>query len=195
MSLGFIRYFATTNDTPVGKAALAYLSSLLRIAPVRVVSKSGQLEGQWRRFEQLIMTPMAGTCVSCVCTPPSQWIWEASVPMPAKNLGAQGAAVADAAPAIGGTAKGTQELYTVPSKTVLRNVLFVVQPPQTDAQRKTAARYEAVVISDGLLAGYVTSYRNAPTNSGYPKHISVPVIDHDRIRECVLGTTSELAKP
>lgn len=153
MTLGFIRYFAVTNDSPIGRAALGYLTPLLRIAPVRVVSKSGQLEGAWRRFEPLILTPMQGLCVSCVCTPPASWIWEQSVPMPSANIGAQGAAqaTADSAPQVGGIAKGTLELYTPPGPKLLRNVLFVVAPPTTAAQRLTAARYEAVLFHSAAV--------------------------------------------
>ncbi len=146
MPLGFIRYFAVTNGSEVGAFGANYLLSLLRLAPVRLVSTSGLLEGVWRRYETLLMTPMTGTCVSCVCTHPSSWIEDMAVPMPAQNLGAQGAAMTDSAPKTAGTARGVRELYTPPGKTVLRNVLFMVEPPKTDAQRQTAARYEAVVI-------------------------------------------------
>jgi hypothetical protein len=144
VALGFIRYFAVTNDGPIGRAALAYLPSLLRIAPVRVISKSGQLEGAWRRYEALIMTPMTGSCVSCVCTHPSSWVWEQSIPMPSANVGVQSAATAESTPQTGGIARGVVELYTPK----VRNVLFVVEPPTTHAQHKTAARYEAVLFAN-----------------------------------------------
>lgn len=209
MSLGFIRYFATTNDTITGRTALHCLIALLRIAPVRVISKSGQLEGSWRRFEQLLLTPMTGTYVSCVCTPPAQWIWEASVPMPASDVGAQGAAKALSAPAIGGIAKGTQELYTEwagsgPRATRVRNVLFVVEPMQTDAQRKTAARYEAVLFANGesvsesdivaaaepngdLREGACVDFLYQPPPMRFAHPDQVGPVDLDVVRRAVLG--------
>lgn len=189
MTLGFIRYFATTDDSVIGRVALEYCKSLLRIAPVRVISKSGGLEGPWRKFEQLIMTPMAGACVSCVCTPPAQWIWEASVPMPAADLGAQGAAMAPSAPAIGGTAKGRIELYTPPGKSVLRNVLFVVDLPTTELQRQTALQYEAVVYS---RMAHHPDLETIATNQDHAigtilACVTIPVTNHGAIRNAVLG--------
>lgn len=192
MALDFIRYFSVTNDSPIGRVAQSYLVSLLRIAPVRVVSKSGQLEGSWKRYNELIMTPMTGACVSCVCTPPAAWVWDQSVPMPASNLGPQGAAT-DPAPEVGGVARGTQELYTPPGKTVLRNVLFMVDPPQTDAQHQTASRYEAV-FAESLGACAEISRR-------WPDRRFAAVLlepwgqvlteqGHKRIREAVLGAAS-----
>lgn len=195
MALGFIRYFATTDDSAIGKVALGYLTSLLRIAPVRVVSKSGQLEGAWRRFEQLITTPMIGTCVSCVCTPAAQWVWEASVPMPATDAGAQGAASAPSAPAIAGTAKGILELYTPYSGSGaraarMRNVLFVAEAPTTDAQRQTALRYEAVVYLDSRFV----IAKNAEHGLGtILAHVPQPVTDHGTIRNAVLGLSGPSA--
>jgi hypothetical protein len=77
----FIRYFAQTDDGPLGKLALEYLRSMLRVAPVRLVSISGGLSGAWHRFENLLMTPMAGDYVNAVCVYPEKWVWTTSVPM------------------------------------------------------------------------------------------------------------------
>jgi hypothetical protein len=186
VALGFIRYFAVTDDSHTGRLAAGYLLSLLRIAPVRVVSKSGGLDGVWRRFEPLIMTPMVGTCVSCVCTHPISWIWESSVPMPEANVGAMGAATAATAPKVGGIARGISELYTPPRQTVLRNVLFVVDPPMTDAQRQTASRYEAVVLSP------ITNPWDDPARGDLLRAVGLRgwvagVHEHAQIRDAVLG--------
>lgn len=138
----FIRYFAATDASPIGLAALSYLKSLCRIAPVRVISKTGGMDGPWVAYEQLLMTPMVGTYVNCVCTHPSAWAWTADVLMPAANLGAMGAATATGAPK-GARAQGPQELYT----DKVRNVLFVVEPPRTEAERATVIKYEAVLFA------------------------------------------------
>lgn len=191
MALGFIRYFATTNDSPIGRVAQSYLVSLLRIAPVRVVSKSGQLEGSWQRFIELILTPMQGSCVSCVCTPPAAWISEMSVPMPAANVGPQGAA--ESTPAAREIARGTHELYTPPNRTVLRNVLFIAEAPTTDAQQKTAARYEAAIVNS-LNIGLEIS-RRWPERRFDGSVVSTPVVHHHVIREAVLGPAAPSETP
>ena len=55
------------------------------------------------------MTPMTGTYVNCVAVRPEQLTWDVSVPMPAANLGAQGAALAFGAPKITDTARARAE--------------------------------------------------------------------------------------
>jgi hypothetical protein len=180
VALGFIRYFAVTNDGPIGRAALAYLPSLLRIAPVRVISKSGQLEGAWRRFEALLLTPMSGTCVSCVCTHPSSWVWEQSIPMPSANVGVQSAATAVSTPQTGGIARGVVEIYTPK----VRNVLFMVESPTTDAQRQTAAKYEAVICAYAYQSGKMQTGTLA---GAFTAFVPLPVTDHAAVRAAVLG--------
>ena len=192
MALDFIRYFAVTNDSPIGKAAQSYLVSLLRIAPVRLLSRSGGfLEGSWRRFEGLIMTPMQGKCVSCVCTSPASWIEELAVPMPKVNatMDAVASPVMPTGPEILGVARGMAELYTppAPNGSVLRNVLFLVDPPTTDLQHRTASRYEAV-IAPSLTPGAEIA-RLWPDRRFQGTVVPIPITPtgHQSIREAVLG--------
>lgn len=136
----FIRYFADTSDTPLGRAALEYCKSLCRIAPVRVVSLSGGFYGPWLRYTELGFTPMDGTYVNAVCCHPSKWVMELSVPMPEQDIDLEAGPVGDPARPTE-VASGSVELRTAG----VRNVLFVVNCATTPEQRATQALYEAVV--------------------------------------------------
>lgn len=136
----FIRYFADTSDTPLGKAALEYCKSLCRIAPVRVVSLSGGLYGPWSPYAELAWTPMEGVYVNAVCCHPSRWVMVMAVPMPDTDIDMVVGPIGDPKrPAE--VATGRVELRTAG----VRNVLFVVVPPTTPDQHQTAAQYEAVI--------------------------------------------------
>lgn len=190
MALGFLRYFAITDPSFTGYVALAYLKSLLRIAPVRLISKSGDgLEPPWNAYQPLTMTAMAGTYVNCVAVPPEQLTWDVSVPMPAANLGAQGAALASEAPKLADTARGRAELYTASA----RNVLFVVwgspriyQTAQLDAIRK----YEAIVVNHSNYRWWADE-AGIPRDKLYAGRVTDPgagnSIAHDEVRAAILG--------
>ena len=174
--LSFIRFFAVTDGSPLGVIAHEYLKGLIRIAPVRVVSVSGGLTGPWERHVSMTMTPMVGDYVNCVCTHPSSWVSELSVPMPAsEDMHGEDAGK------IEGHARGAVELYTQG----VRNVLFAAESYLfgdvivTLAQAATAAKYEAIVVSDeDLILGL------GVTNIWV---IRTPVRDHASMRSAVIG--------
>lgn len=166
----FIRYFAQTDATPLGRIALEYLKSLVRIAPVRIVSMTGGgPAGDWRAFEALLLTPMIGTYVSAVCCHPSKWVWRARVPMTDQ----------DAKP--DGYAEGVEELYTPK----VRNVIFVAEAPSTDEQAKTMRRYQALVVPSLSVAETISA--RWPDHAVQGAVVGVPVSQHARIREAIVG--------
>jgi hypothetical protein len=79
----FIRYFARTDDSDLGRAAAAYCDALVATgAPVRVVSarvaelqldKRGRSSSAWDRHRDLLITPMNGDYVNVVCGEPADW--------------------------------------------------------------------------------------------------------------------------
>jgi hypothetical protein len=174
----FIRYFAQTDGSALGLAALEYLRSMLRVAPVRVVSMSGGLVGPWHKWADLQLTPLSGTYVNAVCCHPSRWTWVAEVPM----------TDADAAP--GGAAKptelavGREELYTAK----VRNVLFMVVPPTEDEQQKTAAKYERIVVPSVQVP--MTLASRWPMRTMSASVIPLPIIAHQAVRDAILGEAS-----
>lgn len=203
---GYIRYFCYTDTSSIGQAALEYLRALIRIAPVRIVTLSGGgLQGPWRAFENLLLTPMTGTCVSCVCTSPSRWVWTSSVPMTKRDLFAEsgGAVVLKSTEqlthddtyetispfdevaeisAFDEVAERVEELYTPK----LRNVLFMTHPPQTEQQVVAAQKYEDVIApSLSVAQSFVARWPDRRFQAGI---VPVPVTDHARIREAIVGT-------
>jgi len=162
----FIRYMADTSDTDASLKALEYLHSLLRIAPVRVVSMTAPAMGKiWVHYASLLITPMMGEFANVVCCSPARWSFEQAVPMPARN----------------GTvpiAKHTVELYT----RGVRNVLIATKHPQSQDQITAAAKYEAMVVdSEELRMGWEMNGRPGALV------IPIPVMDHDAVRAAVLG--------
>lgn len=199
----FIRYFAHTDNSELGKIALEYLRSMVRIAPVRVVSMSGGLVGAWDRLESMLLTPMTGSYVNAVCCHPSRWIWEAVVPMTDAaadicdpDLPAAPHVVVDGSPndrhvevempAMQPTteyARGVEELYTPK----VRNVLFIGTVQTTDQQHATARKYEAVILPD--LARCQTISARWPDLRFDGAVVPVPVLNHARIREAIVGAS------
>src|SRR4051812_3004478 len=85
----YIRFFAQTDGGATSSAALEYLRSIVRIAPVRLVSLTGPLTPAWNVYERLLTTqidesaapasahyarPMPNLIASIVCADPHHWI-------------------------------------------------------------------------------------------------------------------------
>jgi hypothetical protein len=79
----FIRYFARTDDSDLGRAAAAYCDALVDTGtPVRLVStrvaelqvdRRGKSDSVWDRHRALLTTPMVGGYVNVVCGEPADW--------------------------------------------------------------------------------------------------------------------------
>lgn len=79
----FIRYFARTDDSDLGRDAAAYCDALVATgAPVRVVStrvaelqfdRRGRSSSVWDRHRDLLITPMVGNYANVVCGDPADW--------------------------------------------------------------------------------------------------------------------------
>lgn len=80
----FIRYFARTDESGLGRAAAAYCDALVETKlPVRLVStrvaeiqldRQGRSSSVWDRHRQLLVTPMDGGFVNVVCGEPADWL-------------------------------------------------------------------------------------------------------------------------
>ena len=130
----FIRYMAATDASPVGIIALEYLRSLLRIAPVRVVSMSGgTLEGPWDYYAAVLATPIGPSFVNVVCCAPVRWSFLHATHMPVMLEGK-----------VVGSERAEQriELYTQG----VRNVLIMPQGPEGPHQAAVAAKFEARIV-------------------------------------------------
>lgn len=78
-----IRYFAAIDDTPLGKMAMAYCESMVKLGhQVRLlastvanlqVDQRGKSDLEWSKFRRLLTTPMAGRYVNVVCTESEYW--------------------------------------------------------------------------------------------------------------------------
>lgn len=130
----WIRYFACTDDSPVGRVALMYLKALCRISRVRLCPLEVPIGARWEPYARLALTPMSGPYINVVCAARSQWTWTQVVTMPKTEH----------SPA--GTAIDTIELHTAG----VRNVLIApAEPPEGDlweAHRASALKYDAVIV-------------------------------------------------
>lgn len=188
----FIRFFADTTGSHLSLYALEYMRSFMRIAPVRLVSVTGQPAGRWGAYGMLMVTPMAGPCINAVCCDPSRWTWVERVPASERPvnvgelLGPENTDSPDhkelGVPAVAETITGRVELYTQG----LRNILFAVAPPRSKLELASAMKYEAIVVPTEMNAsGWRTNGREpivlgVPTLSGGS---SPSKIDHARMRE------------
>ncbi len=165
MGLPYIRFFVSTDGT-INAAALSYLRSLLRIAPVRLVLMSGELEGPWIAMGRLLATPMDEPMIAnVVCTHPPLWTRALSVAMP------------KTATATAERVTRTIELYTAG----VRNVLLCVEPPSSKAERDAALKYEAIIVPSLELARYLYEETGQmPTVVHAP-----PVRDHVTLRSMI----------
>ncbi len=167
----YLRYFCEVSDSPAGTVALAYLRSLVRIAPVRVIDPRGHqlvgaLPGGWNRFTSCLMTPMAGTFINIVCTAPDRWTWLQKVSAPKKNE--RGSETV--------TITGRCELYTSGARNVL--ISDAAFESLSEEERATAAKYDALITPLGDLALWL------PATTVIP----IPVKDHAAMSAVVLGT-------
>jgi hypothetical protein len=180
----YIRYFAETSDTPLGRAALGFCKSLLRVAAVKLVSIPGglsALQGEWQQFDELLLTPTEGSYVNVVCTHPSRWACKATIRPPTHVWNE---AAGEYLPQqFGEPISGTIELYTVG----VRNVLLVGKMPITKGDLITGAKYEAIVCQN--VADMAVWKKHAPTCGALL--VSSPGIDHLSIRAAVLGPSAE----
>lgn len=79
----FIRYFARTDETEIGRAAVAYCKALIATGmPVRLVSaglaevqldERGRSSSIWSPHRDLLTTPMDGDYVNVVCGNVADW--------------------------------------------------------------------------------------------------------------------------
>jgi hypothetical protein len=164
--LPYIRFFVST-DGVLSVAALSYLRSILRIAPVRLVLMSGELEGPWISLARLLATPMDEPMIAnVVCTHPQLWTRALSVPMPKTETAAAGRAT------------GTIELHTAG----VHNVLLCAEAPTSKAERDAAAKYEAIVVPSLELAK--TLYEET---GRMPVVVHAPPVrDHVTLRSAIL---------
>lgn len=173
--ISWIRYFACTDDSRTGKAALQYLAGLVRVAPVRLIPTSEAPSMAWRPYyERLLVTPMAGAFVNVVCTQPERWAWTTRIQTPARNA-STGSDAAKVEP--GEVVLGELELYTAG----VRNVLLPQRYPSTPNEFETASKYDAVVTQDEFVAA---EWRH---NGIATTVIPFDNIDHARFRALVLG--------
>lgn len=79
----FIRYFARTDETELGRAAAVYCDALVATGlPVRLVStrvaelqvdRRGRSSSIWDRHRELLITPMDTRFANVVCGDPADW--------------------------------------------------------------------------------------------------------------------------
>ncbi len=178
---GYIRFFAETHDgSSASRSALEYLHSVIRIAPVRLVSVTGELARPWRVFTRLLTTPMDGPLIAnVVATSPEHWCRQLKIPMPDKDPLAAALATGKIAPVVAAeVARGSVELYTEG----VRNILITESIPATADQMTTAMRYEAVITSSrSVQVGW-------PRDGVVPVHLMSP-ISHAALRIFVTGPT------
>ncbi len=134
----YVRYLASTDESPIGVLALEYLKAFLKIRlHVRVGSVTGPPLGAWDLYSGCLSTPMDGPFVNVVCCHPSRWIWTQRVPMESRKP--DGTLAFD-----GDVAEGLQELRTEG----VRNVLIIDDNhiALTKAQAGAALKYDAIII-------------------------------------------------
>lgn len=81
--LPMIRFFASVDDSDIGKAAFAYCESLVNLGcRIRLLAATvanlqfddkGRSGTPWGKFRSLLMTPVNGPFVNLVCTEPEYW--------------------------------------------------------------------------------------------------------------------------
>jgi hypothetical protein len=181
----FIRFFAETGATGVGPIALEYMRSLIRIAPVRLITVTGELAPAWRIFERSLATPMTGPMLAnVVCTDPEHWCRRFKLRMPDKDPLEELLSGRDRESAAGVTttrsevASGTVELYT----DGVTNVLIATSIYRTDDQRTTCNRYEVVVTPKRDIADVLR------TETRLPFVMPTPITDHLAMRAALRAT-------
>ena len=173
MTRPFVRYFALTDDSPVGRVAFEYMRGLLRIGPVRVASMGPGLSGRWDLYAPLLLTPLPRDgYVNVVCCLPGQWSWIQRVPMP--NVDTTGKVTSTE------WATNRIDLYTAG----VRNVLLVASPPPEVPSRlqetlTAARRYQAFVVPTFELGEQWMRL------DCQPQLIPVPIFDPAALRDVI----------
>lgn len=172
-----IRFFATTDDSYVGRCARGYVKALLAMAPVRLVSVNGPFvveDGNpWSPFAPLFATPLADSFVNVVCCDAYRWAWDQQCSMP--NVAPDGRITSFS------KTSTAVELYTEG----VRNVLMVASAPPTSNStlgrvRTTMQRYEALVSPTARIASQWHLY------DCHPQVFPVPVTDIAALRAVVM---------
>ncbi len=80
----YIRYFARTDESSLGRAAAAYCAVLRNTGlPVRLCStrvaelqldRAGKSTSVWDKHRDLLITPMNGSFVNVICGEPADWL-------------------------------------------------------------------------------------------------------------------------
>ena len=138
----WIRYFACTDDSPLGRIALLYLKALCKVAEVRLVPLEVPVAQRWQPYVFGIPRfALDGPYVNVVCAPRSRWAWPQTVVSPAS----------ESRPSE--VHRGTIELYTAG----VRNVLIApVMPPTELITVETAMKYEAVIVPPELREAWLS---------------------------------------
>jgi hypothetical protein len=172
-----IRYFASTDDSPTGRIALAYLKGMLKIARVRVLSMSSGMSVEWERYSATLATPMLSHAtntvpdfVNVVCCEQARWIWTHHIQAPLRAGGFE-------------TITSKAELYTVG----VRNVLIADDPPTDPEQLRTAERYQDIVTSNVKSAAAWLAAAWIQGNGRPPAVIPTPVTDVESLRRAILS--------
>lgn len=184
-----IRLWAATDLSESGTLALEYARALVRIAPVRLISVTGLLEGSWRSMQRLLETPMVTPLVNVVCCDEGNWIRTIRVGMPEEDRMQASIASGKVQSAKVKTEPMDRELYTVG----VRNVLVARELPSALAFSRTAAKYESIVVPTHELQLAWTSNQarwlhDIKCDTGpIPSCIKLPIVDHRELRVAVIG--------
>lgn len=144
----YIRYFATTDNSAIGALALELCKSMLKVAPVRLVTMTSVLVDEWLNFARLTTTPMVGSFVNVVACDPSRWTWTQRVPMPDKDtwqVGIQNPGEmlpTPPQPVKVEYATSRASLYTAD----VRNVLYAVAPPRSKVELEAGLLFETILV-------------------------------------------------
>lgn len=123
----FIRYFATTDGSSIGKLALELAKSMQKVAPVRVATMNADIVfDAWLPF---LTTPMVGSYVNVVACDPSKWVLHLNIAAPVR--GGEDEKIA-----------GDRSLYTAG----VRNVLYAIAAPRGQAEIEAALQYESILV-------------------------------------------------
>jgi len=178
---GYIRLWACTDDSALGRIALEYCRSLMFAAPVRVISTSGSFQGEWALYSDLATTPMFGPMVSnVVCCDPARWIWKQRVAMPSMDFAFDVSDTSRMKPSDADLPIewATFKLWTWGT----RNVLVAASSPRSKDQLKTAAEYSAIIVPDDAAVAWWDKYG---ADCVPRTKIPVPVTNHDVLRAAV----------
>jgi hypothetical protein len=191
----YLRLFAVTDTSPAGSLALEYTKSLLRIAPVRAIPVHGA--GIWAGYESLLTTPLEGSFINVVAALPGHWHRTLSMEVPAKadpvvadrlssSWEIDHGHVTEVERAKPEVLTKVIELHTPYDKgEPVRNILFPAGLPSNSDQLASAKKYDAVVVSNEVIA---STWRR---HGIVPSVIPLPVADlvtHDRLFSIVTGT-------